>query len=221
MGLFDIKHQFAIWAAASLLALPAFADDQSSAVDHPKLRIEGDVLIYDTENVPDDVDDGIDSEDIDPLLALLRANDQITTLQLNSDGGSVWAAGKMADIVIDFELNTVINGDCDSSCVTLFMAGTKRSMTRGSRMGFHQTYWNHKDIKAYYNRERENSDWATEFEFAEWLYEDTQTEVYEHLSYLVSRGVDPAFAIKTMQKNEDGMWRPYRVVLRGAGVLTD
>lgn len=186
-----------------------------------KFSIEGEVLIYDTDTPDDDEQEGIKSADIDIMLKMLRATPGITTLQLNSTGGSVWSSYKLSDIILDFELDTHVHGDCDSSCVTVFLAGQNRTMSRGSRIGFHQTYWSAENIEGYYNDNREDDDWDSPFEFAEWMYNDTQDEIYTALKYITSRGVDPAFAIETIRDPDGSMWRPRRGALRKAGVLTE
>ena len=123
--------------------------------------------------------------------------------------------------MIDYGLDTRVEGDCDSSCVTIFLAGENRTMTRGSRLGFHQVQWSAQNIREYYERETENFGWEDAWDFAEWMYLDTQQEVYRALNYMVARGVDPAFAIQSIRQPDGNMWRPYRAVLRAAGVLTE
>jgi|TARA_Y100000815_G_scaffold264162_1_gene279515 hypothetical protein len=190
---------------------------------HPdgKLRLDGETLIYNTETPGPDEMTGIVSDDIDRLLELLRGPDPITTLQLNSAGGEVYAASQISDIVIDFELDTHVHGDCDSSCVTIFLAGARRSMSRGSRIGFHQIFWSAENIATYFDREAPGQGWQTPWDFAAWMYLDTQEEIYAHLTYIVSRGVDPRFAIETLRTPQADMWRPYRAELLAAGVLTE
>jgi hypothetical protein len=186
-----------------------------------KFRLEGTTLVYDTVTPGEGQAASIEREDIDELLAHLRANDQITTLQLNSGGGAVWAANRMKQIIIDFGLDTHIHGICESSCVTVFLGGEKRTMSLGSVMGFHQIYWSADAIEDYYERNREDEGWDSPFEFAEWMYLDTQDEIFAHLSFMVSRGVDPEFAIKSISDPGSTMWRPYRITLLLAGVLTE
>lgn len=186
-----------------------------------KFRVNGDVLIYDTDTPNENEREGIKSADIDIMLELLRATPGIRTVQLNSTGGSVWSSYKLSDIILDFELDTHVHGDCDSSCVTVFLAGQNRTMSRGSRIGFHQIYWSAENIEGYYNDNREDDDWDSPFEFAEWMYQDTQDEIYTALKYLTSRGVDPAFAIETIRDPDGSMWRPRRGALLKAGVLTE
>ena len=192
-----------------------------SAEENPKFTVADDRLIFDTETIEDMPEAEIRPQDVDDLRAILRDNSAITTLVLNSNGGQVWAADKMSDIVIDFGLDTHVDGDCDSSCVTVFLAGDKRTMARGSRLGFHQYFWSAGSVESYYDRHRDSRNWETPFDFASWMYNDIQSEVHERLSYMVARGVDPGFAIQTLRRPDGDMWRPYRSVLRAAGVLTD
>ncbi len=213
-------RQFRFFYSASIAiliaGLPSFA-----YAENPKLKVDGDRLIYDTENIEDRESADIETSDVEDLRALLSANPAITTLVLNSGGGSVWAASNIKDVVIDHELDTHVDGDCDSSCVTVFLAGVKRTMSRGSRIGFHQYFWNTGSIERYYERNKDSEGWDTPFDFASWIYNDTQSEVYENLSYMISRGVDASFAVQTLRLPDGDMWRPYRPVLLAAGVLTE
>lgn len=189
--------------------------------ENPKLVVDGARLIYDTENIEDRDRADIETGDVEDMRAMLRAHPEVRTLVLNSGGGSVWAANTLKDVVIDHELDTHIDGDCDSSCVTVFLAGVNRTMSRGSRIGFHQYFWNTGSIERYYERNKDNEGWDTPFDFASWIYNDTQSEVYENLSYMISRGVDAKFAVQTLRLPDGDMWRPYRPVLTAAGVLTE
>lgn len=208
-------------ACLLLVLTPFVAPSLAAAQDHAaKFRVEGDRVIYDTFDVPDGLDDDLESGDAEGLREILNAHPDVTTLELNSGGGSLWAARKMSDIVIDYGLNTHVNGDCSSSCVRVFLAGAERSMGRGSRIGFHINSWSAGNVENYYDNQAEKEGWNDPFEFASWMYEDTQKETHEGLLYMVDRGVDPLFAIQTMQASAGDMWYPYRIKLRAAGVLT-
>lgn len=187
---------------------------------YPKFRVDGDRLIFDTYNVPEGVEDSLDTGDVKGLRHMLEANPGISVLELNSSGGSLWGARKMSDVIIDYELDTHVHGDCNSSCVRLFLSGKDRSMSRGSRMGFHRTWWSSKSIESYYGSEAEQEGWNSAFDMASWIYEDTQREVHESLMFMIERGVDPLFAIQTLKSPSSNMWFPYRLKLRAAGVLT-
>ena len=200
---------------ACLIALPL----QLAAETSPKFRTQGADLYFSTEDLPDNEASEIEVEDVDHLLDLLRANPQIRRLTLTSTGGSIWAGNEMARIVQDYALDTTVDGECSSSCVTIFLAGETRRMTGGSKIGFHQRSWSASGTQSYYERWREEEDWETPFDFASWIYRDTQSETWKELTYMISRGVDPEFAIET-KRSRSGIWFPTRKRLEEAGVLT-
>lgn len=203
---------------AMLLALVAAAPfaGETAAPVASKFRAEGTLLVYDTEAAGEKGE--IEPDDIEGLRSALRASPGIRRLRLNSAGGSIWAAEDMARIVTDFDLDTEVDGECSSSCVTVFLGGKARTMTRGSRIGLHSRWWAPEDVQNYYERNKAEEHWASPFDFGSWIYEDTQAEIYEALSYVVSRGVDPGFAIE-MHAPRDSMWYPDRAQLEKAGVL--
>ena len=198
------------------IAITAAAEDQPPL--RSKFHVEGTILAYDTETGLDDGE--ITPGDSDSLLAVLRDNPAVTTLRLNSAGGSIWAAEDMARIVIDFDLDTVVDGVCSSSCVTVFLGGKARHMTRGSKIGLHSRWWASEDVQDYYERNKDEEHWVTPFDFGSWIYEDTQAEIYAALSYIVTRRLEPGFAIE-MYAPRDRMWYPARSELEAASVLRD
>ncbi|MCH2095496.1 MAG: hypothetical protein MK160_10320 [Rhodobacteraceae bacterium] len=183
-----------------------------------KFALDGTTLIYDTDQAKDQAQREIEGQDVDAFLAVLSTHSAVKTLQLNSIGGEVWAGNEIARIVIDFELDTVVAGECSSSCVPIFLAGNVRQMTRGSKIGFHQSNWSADGLKKYYDKWRDDENWETAFDFASWLFKDTQSEVFKELTYMISRGVDAEFAIQTKQMRSS-MWFPSRRILQQAGVL--
>ena len=202
-----IKKIFVI-TSSFFFCLPAMAEG--------KFSINGNALGYNT-----NPDGEIEWKDVEELKAILLNNPKIAKLILSSEGGDIYSAREMADVIIDFELDTHVVGECTSACVDLFLAGNKRTMQRGSKLGFHQSWWDAADIEEYYNDLREEEGWADPYEFASWLYEDTQKELLIDLEYYLERGVDGKFAIKTLQATSDEMWYPRRAELKQAGVLTD
>ena len=126
----------------------------------------------------------------------------------------------MADLVIDAELNTFVEQNCESACVTIFLVGKNRIMELGAKIGFRASWWPAKNMQSYYQNNKEDKDWETPFEFASWLYEDTQKEIFEQFEYLLERGVQPHFAIQTLKAGSDGMWYPRRKELLKGGILT-
>lgn len=200
----------------SLVCVPFVAHAQDNAV---KFQVSGDRLIFDTETPPGDLE--IASADADTLRDLLRDNPNVKTVELNSGGGSYFAGFEMGEILIDYGVNTHVNGICSSSCVYILLGGAARSMQRGSRIGFHQNSWSAESIESFYNNKTEVFGWDTSFEFAEWMYEDTQQETYLELQYFIERGVDATFAIETIRNQGDNVWYPRRSDLLEARLLTE
>ena len=196
-----------------VFALPSWANE--------KFSINGDTIIYDTFKAADETLAEINWEDTNVLAEILSENPNIKTLQLNSLGGIIDAAEYMSDIIIDFELNTHVVGECSSSCAILFIAGEKRTIQRGSWLGFHQGSWDKDSIKEHYEYNKAEYGWANEFEHSSWIYKDTQKQIFRDMEYLIERGVEPLFAIKTMKADNEDMWYPRRKELEAAGVIRE
>jgi len=186
-----------------------------------KFWVQDTTLVFDTESKVNGDEAEMTVRDIKRLLAMLTDNPDITELELNSTGGSVFAGDEMARIVIDFELNTVVSGECSSSCVNVFLGGKQRRMYLGSKIGFHERSWSASAIKDYYQTNRASNKWETPFDFASWSYKDTQAEIHKDLVFFIDRGVDPGFAIRAKRVRPSGLWYPGRLELRHSGVLRD
>lgn len=182
-----------------------------------KFEVKGSILIYDTEKNNSEILD----DDIRALKLSLRKNLEIKELQLNSSGGSVHAGTEMAEIVMKYQLDTYVEGECTSACVDIFLAGNRRHMARGAKIGFHQRSWAAEAVQRFYRRNRDRNRWDTPFEFGSWIYADTQAEIHAHQLYMVSRGVDPAFVVTTMQAGAREVWYPSQEELTASGVLRD
>ena len=202
----------------SLIFLTCFA---LPSIGNEKFSIVGDTLIYDTSKASDEALAEINWEDSDILAQMLLDNPDIKTLQLNSFGGLIEAAVYMSDIIIDYELDTHIVGECISSCAILFIAGEKRTIQRGSWLGFHQSSWDKVSIKDYYENNKDEFGWENAFEYSSWIYKDTQKQIFRDMEYLLERGVEPLFAIKTMKADSKDMWYPRRKELEAAGVIRE
>ena len=196
-----------------LFVLPSWANE--------KFSIDGDTLIYDTFKAKDETLAEINWEDCDVLSQILLENPNIKTVQLNSLGGLIEAAVYMSDIIIDYELDTHIVGECLSSCAILFIAGEKRTIQRGSWIGFHQGSWDKDSIKEHFEANKDDYGWKDAFEHSSWIYKDTQKEIFRDMEYLIERGVEPLFAIKTMKADSKDMWYPRRKELEAAGVIRE
>ena len=187
-----------------------------------KFKVEGEVLHYNTELAVNEIDRGIKEEDADKLLKTLKNNPNINTIHLTSWGGLISAAVEMADIIIDFELDTHVKEICFSACNILLIGGETRTLERGSKIGFHRTYWSSNSMRSYYEDKetRERYEWENKFDFSSWVYDESQEDIYSQFKYYLERGVSPSFVIETMKARSDDGWYPRRKELLKANVIT-
>tara|TARA_B100001057_G_C22721131_1_gene899739 strand:- start:296 stop:919 length:624 start_codon:yes stop_codon:yes gene_type:complete len=186
-----------------------------------KLHVEGATLHYNTDLATNETNAEINWEDAELIHEILLNDPNIKIIQLNSSGGLVEASQYISDLVIDFELDSIVSGECSSACVDIFLAGNKRVLERGSWLGFHKGSWASDNIENYYEDNKVNEGWNNAFEFSSWLYEDTQKEILKQMKYMIERGVEASFIIETLQADSEGMWYPRRKQLEAAGVIKD
>lgn len=68
---------------------------------------------------------------------ILEQNDNIWNISLSSHGGRIAVAKNVADIIKSHKLLTYSSTKCESACVIAFMAGSKRILGDGAKLGFH------------------------------------------------------------------------------------
>ena len=184
-----------------------------------KFVVKGDTLFYNSDLAKQEIDREITFLDVEEFRKILSKNG-IKNIVLSSQGGIIEAAFEAADLMIDFEVDTHISGLCFSACYWLFLAGNKRTMERGSKLGFHQSYFLPEDIEEYYNEFKESEGWNSMYEYASVLYEEVQNEIFKDFEYQLERGVKPKFIIQTIKVPSDQEFFPRRKILLEAGVLT-
>ncbi len=211
----NIITQFCI-VSLSLLVIPL----ELSASE--KFKVDGDVLHYNTELALEEENRNIMEEDVEFLLKTLKENPNIQTINLTSWGGLISAAVEMADIIIDFELDTHVKEICFSACNILLIGGETRTLERGSKIGFHRSYWSSDNMKSFYEDKetRESYKWENKFDFSSWVYDESQEDIYSQFKYYLERGVSPSFVIETMKARSDDGWYPRRKELLKANVIT-
>ena len=189
---------------------------------YEKFKVNGEVLHYNTELAVDEINRGIKEEDPDELLKTLKNNPKIKIIHLTSWGGLTSAAVEMADIIIDFELDTHVKEICFSACPLLLIGGETRTLERGSKIGFHRSSWGSDSMKSFYQDKgtRELYGWGNAFDFSSWVYDYSQEEIYSQFKYYLERGVSPSFVIETMKARSQDGWYPRRKDLLEANVIT-
>lgn len=74
----------------------------------------------------------------DEMDRFLDAMSSVRTVRLNSIGGRILEAQKMADSIRRRNLSTFVARDCLSACTIVFLGGKDRFMLPTARLGFHQ-----------------------------------------------------------------------------------
>ena len=74
------------------------------------------------------------------LRAALAANPHAAVLHLNSPGGDVTEAYRMADLLRARHLIVTVDKFCDSACTIVFLAGQARLIAPGAKLGFHRPW---------------------------------------------------------------------------------
>lgn len=123
---------------------------------------------------------------------------QYRKVRLNSDGGRIFAARAMANLLILHNIDTEVTGRCASACTLVFLAGTQRKLPQGAKLGFHQ-YLQTSGIQ----------------------FLNTSEEQAKDSVYFKSRGVSDAFIADMFQAKHQDIWFPAHRDLLRARVITD
>lgn len=174
----------------SVLALERFrAPPEVLAVDEP-LSVSDDGMIL--------LSGEVDWAMLTAFDVALNAHADISGVELNSDGGLVYAARAIGNIVVQRQLDTRVRETCNSACTLIFAAGERRVLLEGGRLGFHR-----------YGR-------PTKFHQ---LMVDPDDEHAKDVRFLQGRGISDAFLETVYSTGHVQMWFPDRDELIRAGLL--
>ena len=155
----------------------------------------------------------------DKINSILKKNKNIEILVIDSFGGDMGTAEDIADLIIDYNLDTRVKSYCYSACTIIFLGGENRMLDRGGKIGFHQTYYLKEDLENWYNNIKD--EYENIYAFIAWFHEDTQKDIFDNMQFFLERGVNPYFAIKSMQASSDSMWYPRRKEMLDANFITE
>ncbi|HGG03823.1 MAG TPA: hypothetical protein ENK28_00040 [Aliiroseovarius sp.] len=127
----------------------------------------------------------------------LLDNPELERVVLNSNGGRIFAARAIAQLVRDRGLTTEVTATCSSACTLIFLAGDQRILGPDARLGFHG-YSQNVYVQSVAPDDEEAKDRAT----------------------LLATGIDAAFLDRAFATSPQDMWFPDRATLRAAGVVT-
>lgn len=213
-----MKHLMLLFAASLLISGTSLATTLGA---NNKFVVEGEILHYNTDLATDEEAQEITEDDIDYFKKILDENAEIAVVYLTSWGGLSESAYKIADLIIDYDLNTHVVGICYSACTLVSLAGNKRTLAKDSKIGFHRGWWDPASMREYYEAEKEIVGWSDIFDFSSWIFEFAQEDMYKDFKFLLERNVDPLFAIETVKAAPEDGWYPRRKELLEANFLTE
>jgi hypothetical protein len=126
----------------------------------------------------------------------LEAMGTLKIVHLNSQGGRVLEAQRIAELIRTRNLITYVSNQCLSACTIMFLGGRERYIADSGRLGFHQP------------------------DFPGLKDEDRRAIIAEEETRLRRLGVSDAFARRALQAKPDNMWFPALTELLDAGVVT-
>jgi len=119
------------------------------------------------------------------LESFLNAMSDLKVVRLNSIGGRMNEAQKMADLIKARGLATFVKDSCVSACTVVFLGGKERGLfAGGGKLGFHQV------------------------SFRGMTAADRRTSIEREIARLQSFGLGRGFAERAMKTSPSGMWYP-------------
>jgi len=139
------------WAAMAnvMVCLGAFRLFTSFIVDGVPLVREGVDMIRGTDNIPAyslrlmrndtelELAGGIPIGTTDAVRKILDSSPTVKFIHLNSTGGRITEANKLASLISQRQLITYTRTSCASACAIAFLAGRERYIGEQGRIGFH------------------------------------------------------------------------------------
>lgn len=161
----------------------------------PRCRVIGEVFYF----------DGAVTEDL--YYELRDHAPQIKTIELNSFGGAVVAAYKIAELVRERGLSTNVRkgARCASACTLIFQAGVRRTAYPTTRFLYHaarlSSLWvgDWLDARTNDNRQQKLDQLAQQFV-------EVREESEKLFSLLIFYGLDPEFIRLYQQRPETSTW---------------
>jgi len=138
----------------------------------------------------------------DKVEKILKSDQTIEFVTLNSDGGLLYEARKLSKLILLNSLNTHTNDGCRSACTIAYVSGNTRYIYKDADLGFHQ-----------YSIARPNArvDKSTLLD----LLNDQQ----EDAKFFQRRGVSKIFTDQMYKYESDDMWYPSIQDLKHYGVV--
>jgi hypothetical protein len=130
------------------------------------------------------------------FVEMLSSHPGVLTIHINSNGGRLAEASRLAEEIVERQMNTYVAALCVSACVNVFAAGKNRWISPAAEIGLHS---------------------AT---FPGTTDEDRAAMNLDTQAFLISRGVDRAFVEKGLATPPEDIWFPTHEELFDSGMAT-
>ena len=132
------------------------------------------------------------------LINILQQYPRTSFLQLNSDGGNIFAARGLAQLIEKQGLKTQVTQTCNSACTLVYIAGARRTIGPEGRLGFHQ----YRLLAGYPD-----------------TFTNPDSEQDKDRLFFFRKGVTQDFLDRIYSSAADSIWYPDQQMLLGAGVV--
>lgn len=187
---------------------------QAAAAEEARFYVEGEKLFYNS-NVPYLGETGTDivERDVDELGLYLMEAPDVTTVVLESWGGSSSAAMAMGRKILDLSLATEVRHGCESACAYAFLAGRPRTLVAGGQLGFHRGSTKTTYVRDFVSAVVDVVDPVVA------AYDQSITAAVDTMRYMLEHGVTETFILEVLATPPREMLRPNREELVAAGVI--
>lgn len=187
---------------------------QAAAAEEARFYVEGEKLFYNS-NVPYPGETGIEivEKDVDELGLYLMDAPDVTTVVLESWGGSSSAAMAMGWKILELSLATEVQHYCESACAYAFLAGRPRTLVAGGQLGFHRGSTKTTYVREFVTAVEEVVDPVAA------AYDQSISAAVDTMQYMLEHGVSERFILEVLATPPREMLRPNRDELVAAGVI--
>ncbi|MDG1130847.1 MAG: hypothetical protein P8N68_17270 [Paracoccaceae bacterium] len=187
-----------------------------------RYRVVGEYLFFDMGSVGSEMNfpAELTRADVEEFSLTLMDNPSVNTVVLSGPGGEGRAGFLLAEKIMNMNLNTVAREKCASACAIVFLAGNTRILGKDAKLGWHRPSVYIEDEKKYFEAMKDKKGWQNEFDYVPFVYDVSYRDALETIGFMISRGVDIQFILRSQSEAPTDLWIPTRQELFKANVIT-
>lgn len=153
------------------------------------------------------------------IAELVRSNPAIKTLVLSGAFPLTNDAFDVARMVEDMGLATKVDGECSDACIYIFVAGAKRELPEGAKIGVHRRTISAEYLSESFEAGQAKYGWKDAHAQSAMMYDRGQSDMRWAIEWLMDHGVSLDFALRMFATTREDMWWPDRGELIAVGVI--